>query len=188
MDTPHQPPSLPAYLPTPLNFPCGSVRRKQRVPSQATPDYYTPIGPINHSLRRALARKYSTKGPSQSTTISQVAYSVAIPIEYPQEKALPPPLNKCPPPHITHTHRPTPRLSQWGRRAKKSIGYTHSQPAKSHPTNVPPPGNRPTTTNRPDRSTDTTQKEEQNNSYTKRVGKKIPQKDPSARTRADQHK
>ena len=79
---------------------------------------------------------------------------------------------------LTPTDPPTPRLSQWGRRAKKSIGYTHSQPAKSHPTNVPPPGNRPTTTNRPDRSTDTTQKEEQNNSYNV----------PSARTRAEQHK
>ena len=41
-------------------------------------------------IRRALARKYSTKGPSsQSTTINQVAYySVANPVEYPQKKAL----------------------------------------------------------------------------------------------------
>ena len=66
---------------------------------------------------RALARKYSTKGPiSQSTTINQVAYySVANPVEYPQEKALLllPPLNKCPPhPHLLITF--TPRLSGGG--------------------------------------------------------------------------
>ena len=141
----------------------------------------------SNSLRRALARKYSTRGPPQSTTISQVAYSVAIPIEYPQEKALLPPLplNKCP----TRIHPETKSVGE-----SKEINRLHAQPAKSHPTNVPPtlqsayyllliaP-------------TDTTQKEEQNNSYTKRVGKRyqLPPTTlcynvPSARTRADQHK
>ena len=112
------------------------------------------------------------------------SYSVAIPIEYPQEKALLP-LNKCP----TRIHPETKSVGE-----SKEINRLHAQPAKSHPTNVAPtlqsayyllliaP-------------TDTTQKEEQNNSYTKRVGKRyqLPPTTlcynvPSARTRADQHK
>ena len=105
---------------------------------------------------------------------------MAIPIEYPQEKALLP-LNKCPPPHITHTHRPThPETKSVGEESKE-INRLHAQPAKSHPTNVPPTLQSAyylLLTNRSDRSTDTTQKEEQNNSYNV----------PSARTRAEQHK
>ena len=51
---------------------------------------------------------------STKCTQREASHSVAIPIEYPQEKALlllpPPPLNKCPPhPHLSITF--TPRLS-----------------------------------------------------------------------------
>ena len=56
-------------------------------------------------IRRALARKYSTKGPSQSTTINQVAYySVANPVEYPQEKALLPPRSTSVLPYSNHIY------------------------------------------------------------------------------------
>ena len=83
-------------------------------------------------IRRALARKYSTKGPSQSTTINQVAYySVANPVEYPQEKALlPSPLNKCPPPQTTSTTRQTEQVDERSKEINP-LHTTHTQIASN---------------------------------------------------------
>ena len=81
----------PTNQPTSGN-PCGSVRRKQRVPPQATPYSTTPTAnrdPQDTSLnqhqqqppRRALARKYSTKDQTDSqpsTTINQVHAHVVL--------------------------------------------------------------------------------------------------------------
>ena len=83
--TANQPTSQP---PAPDN-PCGSVRRKQRVPPQATPYSTTPTAnrdPQDTSLnqhqqqppRRALARKYSTKDQTDSqpsTTINNQVHA-----------------------------------------------------------------------------------------------------------------
>ena len=108
-------------------------------PRKTPPMLHTPTPtedrlPSISLIRRALARKYSTKGPSsQSTTINQVAYySVANPVEYPQEKALllPAPLNKCPPTQITSTTRQTEQVDE----RSKEINPLHP---KSHPTNLP---------------------------------------------------
>ena len=104
--------------PTPDN-PCGSVRRKQRVPPQAT--LYTVANrdrPPGHFAESSAAsvpctrpQIFNQRPDSQPSTLQstkcthrEASHSVAIPIEYPQEKALLlllllllPPLNKCPP-------------------------------------------------------------------------------------------
>ena len=109
-----------------------------------TPNLQKTDSPSISLIRRALARKYSTKGPSQSTTIKQVAYySVANPVEYPQEKAQLLPLNKCPP-QITSTTRQT----EWRWVRSKEINpLQHAQPNRIQLTC--PPCNRPALIDRP---------------------------------------
>ena len=140
-----------------MNTHCGSVRRKQRVPPQNTPyatHAYTSCCccQLRDDSSAPCTRPpifNQRPHPSQSTTINnQVAYySVANPIEYPQEKALlpPAPLNKCPPTQITSSARR--QTGQVEERSKEINPLQHAQPNRIQLTC--PPCNRPTLIDRP---------------------------------------